>query len=308
MRTTYYLIKKTLEECSAEDIRKGEAQYVAVLTTAEWATERERFELGIDLDLDPAEIHNTKVEVNYDSLTGTFSIPDRTDLGGENRKIAFALDEKGIIFIDDSDAASSIIEAIRRSKLWRLPCLERFIYDFLEQIIHGDLRLMERYEDRLDAMEKGILAGEGGEYLKQINDVRGDIRELRIHYEQLSDLGQELEENENEFFKEENLRYFHMFTNRMARLIDVATSLRDYTMQLSDLYQSQIDLRQNRIMTVLTVVTAIFMPLTLIVGWYGMNFRYMPELDKPWGYPAVIALSVVVAVVCIVFFNKKKWL
>ncbi|MBR6311709.1 MAG: magnesium transporter CorA [Oscillospiraceae bacterium] len=304
----YYLIKKTLEECSAEDICKGDAQYVAVLTKAEWAGERERFEFGIDLDLDPAEIHNTKIEVNYDSLTGTFAIPDRSDLAGEDSGFAFALDEKGVVFIDDSGTAERIIGEIRRSKLWRLPCLERFIYDFLEQIIHGDLRLMEGYEDRLDAMEKAVLKSADGGYLTAINAIRGDLRQLRVHYEQLIDLSQELEEDENDFFKEENLRYFHMFSNRMARLIDVATSLRDYTMQLSDMYQSQIDLKQNRIMTVLTVVTAIFMPLTLIVGWYGMNFRFMPELDKPWGYPAVIALSVVVAVVCIIFFKKKKWL
>jgi magnesium transporter len=308
VRKVYYLIKKTLEECPAEDIRKGDAQYVAVLTKAEWATERERFEFGIDLGLDPAEIHNTKVEVNYDSLTGTFAVPDRADLGGEGSRFAFALDEKGIVFIDDSGTVERIIGAIRRSKLWRLPCLERFIYDFLEQIIHGDLRLMEGYEAKLDEMEKAVLKSVDGEYLTEINDIRSDIRELRVHYEQLADLSQELEENENEFFLEDNLRYFRMFSNRMARLIDVATSLRDYTMQLSDMYQSQIDLRQNRIMTVLTVVTAIFMPLTLIVGWYGMNFRHMPELDTPWGYPAVIVLSVVIAVVCIVFFKKKKWL
>ena len=61
-------------------------------------------------------------------------------------------------------------------------------------------------------------------------------------------------------------------------------------------------------MTLLTVVTTVFMPLTLIVGWYGMNFRYMPELDKPWGYPAVIALSVAVVVISLWFFKKKKWL
>jgi magnesium transporter len=99
-----------------------------------------------------------------------------------------------------------------------------------------------------------------------------------------------------------------MFSNRMVRLFDVVSSLRVYTAQLCDLYQSQIDLKQNRIMTVLTVVTAIFMPLTLIVGWYGMNFVYMPELRSPYGYPAVIVGSVLIVVVCLLFFKRKKWL
>ena len=122
------------------------------------------------------------------------------------------------------------------------------------------------------------------------------------------DLGQELEENENNFFKQENLRYFKLFLNRMARLHDNSTSLRDYTMQLRDLYKAHIDIKQNRIMTVLTVVTTIFMPLTLIVGWYGMNFRFMPELQWKWGYPVVITISVLIVSGSLWFFKKKKWL
>ena len=79
-------------------------------------------------------------------------------------------------------------------------------------------------------------------------------------------------------------------------------------MQLRDLYKAHIDIKQNRIMTVLTVVTTIFMPLTLIVGWYGMNFRFMPELKWKWGYPVVITISVLIVSGSLWFFKKKKWL
>ncbi|MBR6273458.1 MAG: LPXTG cell wall anchor domain-containing protein, partial [Lachnospiraceae bacterium] len=92
------------------------------------------------------------------------------------------------------------------------------------------------------------------------------------------------------------------------RLHDNSASLRDYTMQLRDLYKAQIDVKQNRIMTVLTVVTTIFMPLTLIAGWYGMNFRFMPELEWKWSYPVVIGVCVLIAVGSLLFFKKKKWL
>jgi magnesium transporter len=119
---------------------------------------------------------------------------------------------------------------------------------------------------------------------------------------------QQLEENENNFFKQENLRYFRLFLNRVARLHDNSASLRDYTMQLRDQYKAHLDIKQNRIMTILTVVTTIFMPLTLIVGWYGMNFRYMPELEWRLGYPAVIALSAAIVVFCLILFKRKKWL
>ena len=304
----YYLIRSSLSVCDASELTQSGEQFVAVLCAEEWESKKELFDMGIDLDLTPADIHSTQIEVNYDSLTGTFSLPDRKDLSAEPRKFAFALDEKGIVFIDDSGTAIEIVEEIRQSRQWKMPCLERFLYDFLERIVRDDLRLMERFENSLDIIEKEILKGTERDFPKEINLVRGEIRELRIHYEQLIDFGQELEENENGFFREADLRYFHMFTNRMARLYDTATSLRDYTMQLGDLYQSQIDLKQNRIMTILTVVTTIFMPLTLITGWYGMNFKYMPDLDSPYAYPVVIAAALAIAVGSLLYFKKKKWL
>ena len=304
----YYLIKQTLEACTERQIRESGEQYVALLTWEEWKQTCDSFDMGIDLDLDMTNIFTTKAEVNYDSLTGSFSIPDRNDLTGEDQTFAFALDEKGVVFIDDSGTAAKYLQAIHRTRKWRLPGLERFLYDFLDQITKDDLRLMERYERELEAMEQDILSGDAELSSERLNQVRGDIRELRIHYDQLIDLGQELEENENNFFDQENLRYFRLFLNRLARLHDTAASLRDYTMQLQDLYQAQLDIRQNRIMTVLTVVTTIFLPLTLIAGWYGMNFKYMPELNWRWSYLVVILVSAAIVVGSLWFFKKKKWL
>ena len=305
----YYLLEESLRPCGAEELQNPAGRrYVAVLSSPEWERERDRFDMGIELDLDAGNIHNTKAEVNYDSLTGTFQIPDRNDLKGEDFCFAFALDEKGIVFIDDSGKALQMIDEIRRTKRWREPSLERFLYDFLELIVDRDLSLMERFESELNRIEEGILASREQEDLVRVNEIRSDLRELLVHYEQIIDLTQELEENENGFFREENLRYFHLFMNLMARRYDFASSLRDYTMQVRDLYNAQLEVKQNRIMTLLTVVTTIFMPLTLIAGWYGMNFRYMPELEWRAGYPIVIAVSVAVVVFCLVFFKKKKWL
>ena len=305
----YYLLKDTIVPCAEEELtRRGEAQYVAVLTPEEWQSRRGRFDMGIELEPDIRDIHGTKAEVNFDSLTGAFLIPDRSDLTGDSFAFAFALDEKGVVFIDESGKAQAMIESIIRTKRWRKPCLERFLYDFLEQIVNRDLPIMERLEEKLDDLEDQILAREDREDMIRVNEIRGEVRELAIHYEQLIDMVQELEENENGFFREEELRYFHLFMNRMARLHDMAASLRDHTIQVRDLYNAQLEAKQNRIMTLLTVVTTIFMPLTLIAGWYGMNFIYMPELKTTWGYPAVIAVCVVIVVVSLLFFKKKKWL
>ena len=86
----YYLIRKNLTECSASELRTGGDQFVAVLTAEEWEKEKDRFDMGIDLDLNPEDIHNTKIEVNYDSLTGSFCIPDRQDLAVRDSGKGFA--------------------------------------------------------------------------------------------------------------------------------------------------------------------------------------------------------------------------
>ncbi len=306
----YYSIREILEPVAEPVIGQDDAQYVALLSYSAWRAQKEQFDLGFDIEEpENAEIFTTHAQVNYDSLTGTFCIPNRKDFNAEDVKFSFALDEKGIIFIDDTGAAEAIVESIRSSRRWRSPSLERFLYDFLEQIVKDDLALMTRLELEMDTMEQAVLEDhEDALPIGRLNEIRMEIRDLQNHYEQLLDLAEELEENENGFFQQENLRYFRQFLSRVERLRDMATALRDYTIQIHDLYATQVDVRQNRIMTILTVITSIFLPLTLIAGWYGMNFRYMPELNWPWSYPVVIAVCIVIVVVCLVYFKKKKWL
>lgn len=303
-----YYIKNTLEKAEETTSAKQGAKYVAVLTSAEWLEFKDTFDMGIEMDIDLSAIHSTKAEVNYDSLTGTFSVPDRKNLSGPNTNFAFALDEKGIVFIDDSGMVESILQNIIHTKKWALPSLERFIFDFLEQLVTGDQSLLEKFDSELDKIESNILEGSEADPSLRVSRIRSDLRDLRVHYEQLQDLAQELEENENNFFKKDNVRYFHLFNQRVSRLHDMTSSLRDYSIQIRDLYQSRLDVKQNRIMTILTVVTSIFMPLTLIAGWYGMNFKYMPELEYRLAYPIVTALSILIVIVSLIFFKKKKWL
>lgn len=307
IRTMYYRIESNLITCSKKDCLASDSQYVVVLSPEEWQQERDDFEMGIDMDINIQEIHSTKAEVNYDSVTGTFSLPNRNDMSADYREFAFALDEKGIVFIDPGDTAVNIINRIIATKKWRMPSLERFIYDFLEQIIHDDLQILEKYERELDEIDQKI-DNDQDTKLDQVNDIRGYLRDLRIHYDHLMDFAQELEENENNFFKPDNIRFFKLFSNRVSRLSDTVHSLLDYTIQIRDTYESRLEVKQNRIMTVLTVVTTIFMPLTLLAGWYGMNFRYMPELESVYGYPVVIIVSVVIVIGSLIFFKLKKWL
>ena len=177
----YYLIKSTLTECSEADIHDGEHQYVAVVTMDEWKEKQNIFDMGIEMEINENDIHNTKAEVNYDSLTGTFSVPSRRDICGKDYQYAFALDEKGMVFIDSTGVVERILKKIARTKKWRVPCLERFIYDFLETIINRDLTLLEKYEKELDAIEDDMMDEKTETTLTRANEIRSDLRELRIH-------------------------------------------------------------------------------------------------------------------------------
>ena len=83
--------------------------------------------------------------------------------------------------------------------------------------------------------------------------------------------------------------------------------LREYSGQISEIYQAQIDIYQNKVMKILTVVTTIFLPLSLLAGWYGMNFKNMPELEWPYSYPIAAAAGVIIIAVSLYILKKKKF-
>lgn len=304
----YYLIKEALTPCSAEDISNAKEQYVALLTSEEWKRGGSNFNMGIDMELETVSPRETKALVNMDSLTGTFCRQPLTTVPDFQGSFSFALDEKGIVLIDNSGYALRLIEQIMHTKKWRMPGLERFIYDLLETAIAGDLPMLESMEKKLNKIEDDIMDGNITGYPAEMNEIRGDLLDLHVHFEQLIDLGQEFQENENEFFQPETLRYFHMFTERAIRLQEIVSGQREYVTQLRDLLQAQLEVRQNTIMTVLTVITTICLPLTLIAGWYGMNFQKMPELEWSYGYPVIILISIAIVAGCLIWFKKKKWI
>ncbi|MDE6752440.1 MAG: magnesium transporter, partial [Eubacterium sp.] len=117
-----------------------------------------------------------------------------------------------------------------------------------------------------------------------------------------------LEDNDNEIFEDDDLRYLSNFKDKVKRLREDIDMLRSSVSHLQDAYSSYLDLKTNHIMGVFTAVTTIFFPLTLIVGWYGMNFENMPELSWRFGYLFVIIVSILVVSVLTIIMKKRKWL
>ena len=137
-----------------------------------------------------------------------------------------------------------------------------------------------------------------------IMPIRRELLTLRSYYDEIMDMGKQLEENENGFFAKKQVKYFGVISDRADRLMSKASQLLEYAQQVRDAYKAQVDAQQNNNMQFLTVISTIFFPLTLITGWFGMNFKDMPGLEN--GYPAVMALSIVIIVICILIFKKKK--
>ena len=159
----------------------------------------------------------------------------------------------------------------------------------------------------MDQMEEQILSGELNQFNPRMNALRKEIIRWLRYYTQLEDMICELQENENGYFDDGKLRLFHMVEKRVGRLNSEAQALREYSIQLRELFQAEIDIRQNRIMKILTIVTTVFLPLSLVVGWYGMNFINMPELTWKYGYPVIIIVSALIVALCLWIMKKKKF-
>ena len=113
-------------------------------------------------------------------------------------------------------------------------------------------------------------------------------------------------ENENDIFDGKTLRSFRMLYRRTERRFQNVLNLREAVTQVRESYEAEVDISLNTTMKIFTVVTTIFLPLTLIVGWYGMNFQ-MPEYGWKYGYLFVTAVSLLFILAGIVYFKKKRW-
>lgn len=247
-----------------------------------------------------------KAEFRGDCLCGTVVTPRR---GKDGQPIAFGylLTSRHIVLCDDCGAVRAAVKRLSREKRWAENSPGRFFYELLELMTAKDHHHLEELEDRLSQLEDQVLAGTLDNFGTPITTARKEAMNWFRYYSQLSDMACELEEEESGFFTEHEHRLFHLVEKRLGRLRDEAQLLREYCLQVRELFQAQVDIRQNRIMKILTVVTTLCLPLSLVAGWYGMNFVGMPELGWKYGYPAVIIVSVIIVILCLWIMKKKKF-
>ena len=263
-------------------------------------------EIKYDGEINIEGISFNKVETMQECLFGTLFIPKLLDIAHSRYKILFFICKHSMVIIDNDTFSINIINRIKRQQLNYGTTIQRFICTYFAQIMSRDTELLSQHEKVLMTMEEKLSEGNTDNFLNNISPIRKELLLLRGYYDEICDIGKELEQDENSLFEKKQRKYFGAIYDRADRLMNRTAYLLEYAQQVRDAYQSIIDAKQNGNMEFLTVISTIFFPLTLITGWYGMNFQNMPELAH--GYPWVIVLSLVVLTICIIIFKIKKML
>lgn len=215
--------------------------------------------------------------------------------------------EKGraFLFTSKMEEVQKILENCMESLGERIT-LDRVIYSFFEMQTKEDDLAFDSIEKEILDLEQALIAAKKKDCVEEIISLRKRLMVLKKYYEQFLTILDILIENENEIFDKKVLRSFKMLCRRTERRFQNVLNLREAVTQVRESYEAEVDISLNTTMKIFTVVTTIFLPLTLIVGWYGMNFE-MPEYDWKHGYLFVTILSALFVIAGLVFFKKKKW-
>lgn len=260
----------------------------------------------------PSRSLQNTVQVYDDYTFGLLQVIQDSDILGERDRIAFFIKKNLFLIVDIRDVDQSTIgaltAALEHPAFVRRPTLEKVVYAFLSRLISGDIATLERLESSVEELDRRVTDGDTNGFDRDLALLRRKLLILRGYYEHLVSVGEDLAANENGLFTGESLRYLKLFTDRAARLSGNVQMQREAAAQLREAYQARMDYNLNSIMKLFTVVTTVFLPLTLITSWYGMNFVHMPELRWPFAYPAVLILCIGIVTGCLLWFKKKKLL
>ncbi len=252
-------------------------------------------------------VHFCKGEMQKDCVLGTFSIPQKEKLLEKPVSFGYYMDKEKLLFVDESGFVAHIVKSMVEIRFQEQSYAAHFLFEFMERLLEDDVRFLQAYELKMTDMEDGLFREEIKDCPARMLAVRRELLRMNTYYDQMVDFCEMLEENYTGFLGEEDCRLFRVMGKRIQRLADNTRNLREYTLQIREMYQARTAERQNKIMQFLTVVTTIFMPLTLITGWYGMNFINMPELHYKGGNFIIIGVVILIVIIEILYFKHKKW-
>ena len=207
---------------------------------------------------------------------------------------------------------SVIFEAIQERLRNNKGRIRKFGADYLvhaviDNIVDNYFIVLEGLEEKIEILEDDLLKKPTPAMLQAIHDLKRELILLRKSLWPLREAISSLERSDSQLINESTGVYFKDIFDHVIAVIDSVETFRDMLSGMLDIYLSSVSNRLNEVMKVLTIIATIFMPLTFLAGVYGMNFKFMPELEWHWGYFGVLGIMLAVALYMVYFFKKKKW-
>jgi magnesium transporter len=181
-------------------------------------------------------------------------------------------------------------------------------YSLMDVIIDNYFLVLEGVADSIELLEEDLMRSPSQRTLAEIYRLKRELLFIHKAVWPLREVIGSMIRRDSPLIRETTVIYLRDLYDHTIQVGDTVETLRDMLSGMLDIYLSSVSNRMNGIMKVLTIIATIFMPLTFIAGLYGMNFKHMPELEWPWGYPAVLLLMVVITVGMLLFFRRKQWL
>ena len=221
---------------------------------------------------------------------------------GRNFVISFQEGLEGDIFNYVREHLKNSMSRIRKMGT------DYLVYSLLDAVVDNYFVILEKLGENIESIEDELVTNPRPSTLQTIHSLKRDLILLRKSVWPLREVVNSLTRGESPLINSATLLYLRDVYDHTIQVIDTLETFRDMVSGMLDIYLSSVSNRLNAVMKVLTIIATIFMPLTFIAGVYGMNFKYMPELEWHWGYHAIMALMLVISLLMLWFFRKKKWL
>ncbi len=237
------------------------------------------------------------------------SVTDRQEIVVE--QVSLVLGPNFVLSFQENgaDVFTSVRDRLRGGKgRLRQAGADYLLHALVDAIVDQYFDVLEMLGEKIEAMQDLVISDPKPETLHRIHALKRQLMFLRRAVWPLREAANNLSRSECPFLRESTKVFFRDLYDHVVQIVDTIETLREMVSAGLDIYLSSISYRSNAVMKVLTIITTIFMPLTFIVGIYGMNFEHMPELKWEWGYPLVIGMMVVIAIAMLGFFKRKKWM
>ncbi|MFZ4613305.1 MAG: magnesium/cobalt transporter CorA, partial [Bacteroidia bacterium] len=229
----------------------------------------------------------------------------------KTEQLCIILTENTVITFQEhhGDPFEAIRERIRQSKgrIRKMPC-DYLAYALVDAVVDSYFILLDKFGDELDLLEHELNTHSKKDTLKNLQLVKRQLLLMRKLLFPTREMITLLQRDETTLIKHETDFFIRDLLDHIVRVIETVDTYKDIVVDMIDTYRSNMSNRMNETMKILTIISTIFIPLTFIVGVYGMNFKYMPELDSVWGYPLVWLVMIVTSVSLIIYFKRKNWL